>query len=579
LVNETATGSPDTNDTIAEESLIPAQSTRNDQTLNFVESSNGLPKTGDYNFVAFGDIDKDSEIDIAFGSGGWPVATNFGLFVYTGNGGNSWTSASDGLSNINTWGGLELADADSDGHIELYAPDEPWGSSTNSGLKVWEYRDSSWTDSIRHVSTPLSFGKPNNVVLEDITGDSRLDLVVCRRSGLDYYENNGGNPVNWEDRSTGLATGKEFTGIAVADINKDGLKDLIASDYTGNEYIYIQSTTGDLWSDYGASLDSGGITYGIAIGDVNDDSHLDLVFGTTGGGLLCWLGNSGGGDGTSFQWVNGSADLITSNLYSQIQLVDIDQDDDLDIIAPEGKNGKGMHIYLGNGNTAPGMDIGWTLAVNTNLPMRDYWYGANCYDINGDGALDIVGASWGVGVKAWLNNINDNLPKFNLHITEDDIELSQTTLNDGDEVTIYARVTNVGDRDSSDFNVKFYVDDDQLDTEDNFEYLEANDDIQLEKTWIATKGTHTILVEIEVLNHDLESDITDNSAEISFSVNENEPVNGPDNKTNNSEQSPLVIIIVIIVIVITLILFFIWRKRKQVQFSEVEPLEETEDDD
>jgi hypothetical protein len=123
------------------------------------------------------------------------------------------------------------------------------------------------------------------------------------------------------------------------------------------------------------------------------------------------------------------------------------------------------------------------------------------------------------------------------------------------------------------------VDDDQLDTEDNFEYLEANDDIQLEKTWIATKGTHTILVEIEVLNHDLESDITDNSAEISFSVNENEPVNGPDNKTNNSEQSPLVIIIVIIVIVIALILFFVWRKRKQVQFSEVEPLEETEDDD
>jgi hypothetical protein len=224
------------------------------------------------------------------------------------------------------------------------------------------------------------------------------------------------------------------------------------------------------------------------------------------------------------------------------------------------------------------MDIGWTLAGNTNLPMRDYWYGANCYDINDDGALDIVGASWGAGVRAWLNNINDNLPKFNLQITEDDIELSQATLNDGDEVTIYATITNVGDRDASDFNVKFYVDNDQLDSEDNFEYLDANDDIQLEKTWTATKGTHTILVEIDVLNHDFESDITDNSAEISFSVNENDPVNDVNNKSDDSELSPVLIIIVIIVIVIVLILFFVWRKRKQVQFSVVEPLEVTEDD-
>jgi hypothetical protein len=558
--------------------------TRNDQDLVFVERSKGLPKTGDYNFIAMEDINKDNEIDIAFGAGGWPIPTTLGLYTYFGDGGETWVSESSGLTTRNTWGGLELVDADFDGDIELYAPDESWGSSSNSGLKVWEYRDSSWTDSQLHVSTPLSYGQPNNVVLRDITGNSRPDLVVCKKSGLSYFQNNGGNPAIWEDLSEGLSKIREFTGAAVADINKDGLKDIIASDYTGNEYIYVQSSTGDLWSDYSSSLDSGGITYGIAIDDVNIDSHMDLVFGTTGGGLLCWLGNSGGVDGTNFQWVNGSADLITSNIYNQIQLVDIDLDDDLDIIAPEGKNGKGIQIYLGNGNTDPGMDIGWTLAENTNLPSSNYWYGANCYDINDDGALDIVGASWGAGVRVWLNNINgnidDHLEQFNLRITDEDITLSQEPLINGDEVTIYATVMNVGDWDASEFSVKFYIDDDLIDNQVDFNFLEANDDIQLEKTWTATEGEHTILVEIETLNTDLESDITDNSAEIKISVEENDHGGESNNDTKSStlEQSILIFILIIIIVVVLLVIFFARRKSKSTKFIVVEPIDDTEDD-
>lgn len=560
--------------------------TRNDDSLVFIESSKGLPKTGDYNFIALEDFNNDDEIDIAFGSGGWPVPTTFGLYAYTGNGGSSWASASEGLSTRNTWGGLGLIDADSDGYIELYAPDEPWGSSSNSGLKVWEYRDGSWTDSMLHVSTPVSYGVPNNVVLTDVSGSSRADMVVCKNKGINYYQNNGGNPATWEDRSDGLAKNKEFTGVAVVDINKDGLLDIIASDYSRNEYIYIQSSTGDLWSDYSESLDSGGITYGIAVGDVNNDSHMDLVFGTTGGGLLCWLGNSGGSDGTDFSWVNGSADLITDNIYNQIQLVDIDLDGDLDIIGPEGNNGKGIHIYLGNGNTAPGMDISWELARNTNLPNTGIWYGANCYDINDDGATDLVGASWGFGVRVWLNNINGDLDQFNLHISSDDITLSSEPLQDGDEVTISATIKNDGDSDSPEFVVKFLIDNEQIDTEDNIEVLRVNDEIQLEKTWIATQGEHMVLVEIEVPNNNFELNIEDNSAERSFSVNEKISVDPVDNNSNSSEQSllfsivtsPLFLIAIVIIIAIILIKVMIGRRKKPVQFVEVEALEQTEDD-
>jgi hypothetical protein len=561
--------------------------TRSDDSLEFFESSSGLPKTGDYNFIELGDINDDDEIDIAFGSGGWPVPTSSGLYVYTGDGGNSWVSSSEGLSTRNTWGGLQLIDADSDGFIELYAPDEPWGSSSNSGVKVWEYRDGSWTDSILHVSSPVQVGVPNNVVLTDTTGNSRPDIVVCKNIGISYFQNNGGNPVTWEERSEGLAKTGEFTGTAIADINKDGLLDIIASDYSGNEYIYIQSTTGDLWTDYSSSLNSGGISYGIAVGDVNSDSHMDLVFGTTGGGLLCWLGNSGGSGGKDFQWINGSADLITDNIYNQIQLVDIDLDGDLDIIGPEGNNEQGIHIYLGNGNTDPGMDIGWELAKNTNLPKNGNWYGSNCYDINDDGAMDIVGASWGLGVRVWLNNINGDLKQFNLRITDNDIALSAEELQAGDSVTIKATITNDGESDAPEFLVKFLIDNKQIGTEDNIEILSVNDDILVEKTWTATEGDHTIRVEIEVPNNNVEFDVNDNFAERDFSVSENDPGDPTNDVSNPSEESllisfvtsPLFLIAIVLFVIIILILIGVRRRKQEVQFVEVEVLEEPEDDD
>jgi hypothetical protein len=576
----------DVNATTSAESTSFSAGSRNEDSLVFIESSKGLPKTGDYNFIALEDINNDNEIDIAFGSGGWPVPTTFGLYVYTGDGGSSWASSSEGLPTRNTWGGLELIDADSDGHIELYAPDEPWGSSSNSGLNVWEYRDESWTDSILHVSTPLPYGVPNNVVLTDITGNSRADMVICKNTGINYFQNNGGNPASWEDRSEGLAKTKEFTGAAVADINKDGLLDIIASDYSGNEYIYIQSSTGELWSDYSSTLDSGGITYGIAVDDVNDDSHMDLIFGTAGIGLLCWLGNSGGSDGTDFKWVNRSADLISDNIYSQIQLEDIDLDGDLDIIGPEGNNGGGIHIYLGNGNTAPGMEISWKLARNTNLPNDGNWYGSNCYDINDDGAPDLVGASWGNGVRAWLNNINGDLQAFNLHMTSDDITFSTEPLQDGDEVTISATITNDGDSDAPEFMVKFLIDNEQIGVEDNIAVLRVNDEIQLEKNWIATEGEHTVLVEIEVVDNNFEIDVEDNSAKRNFTVNENKHLDPVDNNSNSSNQSPLFSIVsspifliaIILIIAILLIIMVVKRRKKNVQFIEVEPIEEPEDD-
>lgn len=391
------------------ESTRSTGDSRNRIALGFEEKSTGLPQSGDYNFVAYGDFNKDGEIDVAFGGEDWDVQDTVGVYAYTGNGGSSWSNASTNLWPGNSWGGLAMADADGDGFIELYATDEDWGTQNNSGVKVWEYVNGSWTDSKKHVSTPATSGRPCNVLLLNVTGDEKLDMVICRFYGMKYFENSGGNPVTWVEKSSGLPTNNWYTTAAVTDINSDGLADIVCC-RNDQEYIYLQSTTGNLWQQPTQGISIPGYMTGAAIADVNSDSHNDLIFGTctpsNGYGIKVLLGNSGGLDGKSFSWTSANTGLPTSNRYGQVQVVDIDLDGDLDIIGPCATNNNGMEIYLGNGSTNPGMNLGWTLATNANLTTSGDWYSANCVDINGDGGLDILGTSWGSGVKVWINNLS-----------------------------------------------------------------------------------------------------------------------------------------------------------------------------
>jgi hypothetical protein len=300
-----------------------SSTTRGARSIGFTDNSTGLPSSGGYNFVAFGDINNDGKIDIAAGGEDRGSLTTTGLYAYIGNGGTSWSSASTGLWTGNSWGGVQLADADGDGNIELYSTDERWGTFNSSGLKVFEYRSGAWTDSTTHVSTPLSSGLPDNVKIENITGDNKLDLVVSNSTtGLSYFENTGGNPVAWVKKEKGLPTSSEYTTFAIADMNKDGLKDIVACDYSGGEHLFVQRTSGNLWAEYSTGLSISGNVLGVAVGDVNGDTHMDIVYGRQGSGLRCLLGNSGGGSGgTSFSWTAANTGLSTSGQYWQIAVI------------------------------------------------------------------------------------------------------------------------------------------------------------------------------------------------------------------------------------------------------------------
>jgi ribosomal protein S27AE len=371
----------------------------------------GLPTSGDYNGIAVGDIDGDGDDDMAFGGEDYGSTNTVGMYVYTGNGAGTWSSASTGLPTTDTWGGCAFGDADGDGNIELYSGDEGWGASgsTNKGVGAWEYSSGSW--STTGITSPESTNTVDSVKLQNITGDSSLDLAIAfstSSKGLKVYTGSGSSPISWTSFSSGLPTSGEYTQVCAIDLNNDGLQDLAGCNYgSGGVKIYTQGSTS--WTEYTSSLPNSlksGSFDGMEVGDVDNDGNADIIGATSGNGLKLALGNGGGSDGKTFSWTDVTSNLPT-NLKSgrifQIVLRDIDGDGDLDLLAPHYSNG-GLHLYLGNGTVASGSSFRFTEVTGKGLPTAGTYVGANFLDFDNDGILDIAGATWGTGVKVYRSN-------------------------------------------------------------------------------------------------------------------------------------------------------------------------------
>lgn len=387
-------------------------SQRGARSFGFTLNGTGYPSTGYYNDIRTGDINKDNHLDIVFGGENRSGSTH-GLYVYTGNSNGVWTQ--NVVSSSHVYSGVAIADCDNDGKREVFAGYEvKWSSGTPSnGVGAWEWTGSGFTTS--GISSPMTSGGVNDIVIKNVTGGQGLDLAIATQSaGIKYYEGSGSSPISWNSKVTNLPTSGEYSNIDVLDFNNDSHPDIAAGSYSsGGVKIYIRNTTANSWTDYSSTLPTAaksGNMLGITLGDLNNDSHVDIVYGTRDNGMNILLGNSGGTSGTSFTWTTptggGLPSSAISGRFTGIQLADVDLDGDLDLLAP--KAAPGLHLYLGNGSIKPGSNFGFTEVTGRGLPTTMTFYGSAYLDYDNDGDLDVAGATWGNGIKVYKSNLSDD---------------------------------------------------------------------------------------------------------------------------------------------------------------------------
>jgi hypothetical protein len=201
----------------------------------FVQTSAGTfaaPVTlysGGANWVALGDLNGDGAADVA-------LTDNVGVKVLMHTGAASATTYAAPVTvftqspNFNVVGGniIAIADVDGDGLNDLLITDPGPTGGMSPAVYVLLQDPANHGTFLSPVGYPIATqDRPQSIVLKDLEGTGKLDIVIGARQSVTVLLHDPANPGKFLPASIYPAAGANE--IAVSDINGDGKPDIVVS--------------------------------------------------------------------------------------------------------------------------------------------------------------------------------------------------------------------------------------------------------------------------------------------------------------------------------------------------------------
>ncbi len=385
--------------------LQPGASAGQSPPLRFALAASGLPQAGRWKSTpVFTDVNADGLIDLA----GYPRLGN-GAQVWLGNGAGAWTDASEGLrrelAGSSCGGGLDFADINRDGHLDLALGDHCEGAFVylGNGRGTWRAATSELNPEISRVvgdDEHNIYVGTEQLAVGDVNEDGFVDLVTAAsdRGGFTVYLGDGSGTVWKETRDDGLPShddpeirdpeqGGWVTKFLLHDVDGDGHLDVAASYYRGPR-VWKGDGKGR-WQPRSTGLPTASVTgifWGVALGDINEDGRLDLLVANQVNGAELFVQNADG----SWQRTPDPMPRLRGGARG-VALADLDVDGHLDMVVAGRLTRKkyapyGLYVLRGDGRGQ------WTETQAPDLPSTGLGivWGVAAGDVNRDGRPDVA---------------------------------------------------------------------------------------------------------------------------------------------------------------------------------------------
>jgi hypothetical protein len=296
--------------------------------------------------------------------------------------------------------GIAVGDLNGDGKLDLVVANQVCPSTRVNCLGVLLGNgDGTFKPAVTYpdggIETFSAGGLFVPVMISDIDGDSRPDLVVVSETDPDYGDGRVGVLLGNGDGTFKAVVTYDSGGFApfsaaLADLNGDGKPDMVvfncspsgSSDCSQNGTVGVMLGNGDGTFQSVTKYDSGGLggTSALVIADVNGDGRPDILVGNNCPGNCTGIGSfgvlMGKGDGTfqaaiayPLSGVGGVESITVGDLNG-------DGKPDLAIV------GNGVDAYLNKGDG--------TFRLASANPTTGNTQQVFLTDLDGDGKLDIV---------------------------------------------------------------------------------------------------------------------------------------------------------------------------------------------
>jgi len=236
-----------------------------------------------------------------------------------------------------------------------------------------------------------------SVYAADIDGDGDMDVLSASQSDdkIAWYENTNGQVGVISEQIITISAAGAWS-VYAADIDGDGDIDVLSASIYDDKIAWYENTDGQGSFGPEQSVSTNAINArSVYAADLDGDGDMDVLSASLTDNKIAWYENTDGNG--SF----GTEQIITTNADGawSVHSADLDGDGDMDVLSASFNDDK-VAWYE---NTDGQGTFGAELIITTNADGIKSVYAA---DIDGDGDMDVLSASSSDDKIAWYENTN-----------------------------------------------------------------------------------------------------------------------------------------------------------------------------